>query len=353
MKANGSTNPRLTEPKQPSMQRRAFHHDYRRPARYLITIAKSPAIPPLASILGDPRCTDPSEAAIPHSTPLPPGNAINEALLRWQGKFPQITVDSNIIMPDHLHLCVRVTANLPHGLSLAIAGFKGLCTRIYHNTLPSRQRPGTPLPLFAKGFNDSIAYNDDQYRRQLKYVADNPRRLLLKRLHPDLFFRKWEITLGDLRLTASGNIFLLHSPRLINVRFSRRYTPQQWHDLKEQYLAVIYDHVTLISPFIHPEEKAIRDEAIAQGAGIIRICDNGFSDRFAPQGLEFDLAGSSRLLLIAPGPHDTRCHPLTYRTAQTLNTIALTLATLPPSTARFRPVPTTSTPSRPTPSRPE
>jgi len=49
MKAKGSTNPRLTEPKQPSMQRRAFHHDYRRPARYLITIAKSPAIPPLAT----------------------------------------------------------------------------------------------------------------------------------------------------------------------------------------------------------------------------------------------------------------------------------------------------------------
>lgn len=138
MKDKGSTNPRLTEPKQPSMQRRAFHHDYRRPARYLITIAKSPAIPPLATIQGDPRCTDPSDAAIPRSTPLPPGSAINQALFRWQGKFPQITVDSHIIMPDHLHLCVRVTANLPYGLSLAIAGFKGLCTRIYRHTLSYR-----------------------------------------------------------------------------------------------------------------------------------------------------------------------------------------------------------------------
>ena len=118
-----------------------------------------------------------------------------------------------------------------------------------------------------------INSHHDQYRRQLKYVADNPRRLLLKRLHPELFFRKWEIILGDLSLTASGNIFLLHSPSLINVRFSRRYTPQQWHELKEQYLAVIYNRGTLISPFIHPEEKAIRDEAISQGANIIRICD--------------------------------------------------------------------------------
>ena len=341
MKAKGvdsRSNPYLTAPKHPSMQRRAFHHDYRRPARYLIPIAKSPTIPTLALIEGNPRCTDPSEAAIPHSIPLPPGSAINEALRQWQGKFPQITVDSHIIMPDHLHLCVRVTANLPHGLSLAIAGFKGLCTRIYHNTLPSLRRPGTPLPLFSKGFNDSIAYNDDQYRRQLKYVADNPRRLLLKRLHPELFFRKWEIILGDLSLTASGNIFLLHSPSLINVRFSRRYTPQQWHELKEQYLAVIYNRGTLISPFIHPEEKAIRDEAISQGANIIRICDNGFSDRFSPQGLEFDLAGSSRLLLIAPGPYDTRCHDLTYRHAQALNAIALRIAQMPCGEARFRPV---------------
>ncbi len=169
-------------------------------------------------------------------------------------------------------------------------------------------------------------------------MADNPRRLLLKRLHPELFFRKWEIILGDLSLTASGNIFLLHSPSLINVRFSRRYTPQQWHELKEQYLAVIYNRGTLISPFIHPEEKAIRDEAISQGANIIRICDNGFSDRFSPQGLEFDLAGSSRLLLIAPGPYDTRCHDLTYRHAQALNAIALRIAQMPCGEARFRPV---------------
>ena len=189
MKAKGSTNPRLTEPKQPSMQRKAFHHDYRRPARYLITIAKSPAIPPLATIQGDPRCTDPSEAAHPPTPPQPP-------------RPPPPT-------------------------------------RQRHNPGPPLppHRPGTPLPLFSKGFNDSIAYHDDQYRRQLKYVADNPRRLLLKRLHPDLFFRKWEITIGDLRLTASGNIFLLHSPSMINVRFSRRYTPQQWHDIKERYLA--------------------------------------------------------------------------------------------------------------------
>lgn len=40
MKAKGvdsRSNPYLTAPKHPNMQRRAFHHDYRRPARYQIT----------------------------------------------------------------------------------------------------------------------------------------------------------------------------------------------------------------------------------------------------------------------------------------------------------------------------
>ena len=74
MKAKGAdsrSNPYLTAPKHPNMQRRAFHHDYRRPARYLITIAKSPVIPTLALIEGDPRCTEPSDASLTPSRSRP------------------------------------------------------------------------------------------------------------------------------------------------------------------------------------------------------------------------------------------------------------------------------------------
>lgn len=82
----------------------------------------------------------------------------------------------------------------------------------------------------------------------------------------------------------------------------------------------------LISPFIHPQEKAAKDHALANGGAIIKICDNGFSERHAPRGQEFELMATGRLLLIARTEHHTRTQHLTYGKAQHLNAIARHIA---------------------------
>ncbi len=59
------------------------------------------------------------------------------------------------------------------------------------------------------------------------------------------------------------------------------------------------DRGTLISPFIHPEEKshyATKPSHKPPNINPHHAEQTGFSDRFSPQGFsEFDLAGSSRL----------------------------------------------------------
>lgn len=93
----------------------------------------------------------------------------------------------------------------------------------------------------------------------------------------------------------------------------------QWHRCVE-------NGGVLISPFIHPQEKAAKDHALENGGAIIKICDNGFSERHAPRGQEFELMATGRLLLIARTEHNTRTEQLTYGKAQHLNSIARHIA---------------------------
>ena len=44
------------------------------------------------------------------------------------------------------------------------------------------------------------------------YMDDNPRRLAIKRLYPDLFKQVWNQTIGSTTYACMGNIWLLNRP---------------------------------------------------------------------------------------------------------------------------------------------
>ena len=326
-------NPFLTDPAVPSNLRRALHHDYCRPARYMITLYKSESTPILSEVSGNLAIKDLSHPDAPKAFPSLTGRAFHAAIDLWTCQYPQIEVDDIVIMPDHIHLCINVKHYLKIGLSRAIANLMGKTTTAYIEQLDPQPDPLTletnPLHFFSKGFNDSIAYTDTQYQTQLDYIADNPRRLLMKRRYPDLYRMRWVITAGDIQVMALGNIHLLKKPHLQVVRFSRRFDSARLADIDAAYLRCIENGGALISPFIHPHEKRTRDLAIEAGGKIIRICDNGFSERFAPAKTEFDLMGSHRLLLIAPLEYTSRKQEMKYAYAQHLNRLAEFLASHP------------------------
>ncbi len=83
----------------------------------------------------------------------------------------------------------------------------------------------------------------------------------------------------------------------------------------------------LVSPFINPKEKEIRDEGIKRGTGIIRIVENGFPERYKPQGKEFALCSEGRLLLIAPAEYNSRKQKLRREVCLEMNSLAEFIAT--------------------------
>lgn len=183
-------NPFLTAPKHPNRKRRSKTHDYRRPAKYLITISKDVEIPAFSKVIGNTKIKEGENA--PHIELLPGREYIEEALSIWKEKFRQIIVDDYVIMPDHIHLCLDVWSYLQIGLSRAMSQLMGNISRCRHNNLPERVRPIQMQSVFEKGFNDSIARTSQQWESQKAYVNDNPRRYLLKKENPDYLFIRWQ-----------------------------------------------------------------------------------------------------------------------------------------------------------------
>lgn len=312
-------------PLHPNFLKRRIGHDYNRPARYLITIMKAPETGVLSRVVGNPAFRHPHPDA-PVTRLTEEGGFVENALAKWCGQYPQIRIEKYAIMPDHVHICLFVHAYLKCGLSRAVANLMGKSTRVRYDSLPEESRPEMMPPFFSKGFNDRIAYDDVQWERQQKYVEDNPRRYLIKRLFPEYYRNVWIVSIGDWQFYAVGNVFLLKNPDIQAVRFSRKFREDEFERYVVNWKKCVENTGVLVSPFIHPKEKEIRDYSISNGTSIIRICEKGFEGRFSPQGMEFELMSQSRLLLVYPEVYENETKEISYNKAREMNGMAARIA---------------------------
>jgi hypothetical protein len=110
------------------------------------------------------------------------------------------------------------------------------------------------------------------------------------------------------------------------VRVSSKFTAEQLAQYKQQWMATARNGGVLISPWISPAEKEIRRSALAVGGKIISIVESGFSERYKPQGYEFELCSEGRLLQVAVAPYTSKTVALSRRQAMAMNALADRLA---------------------------
>lgn len=172
-----------------------------------------------------------------------------------------------------------------------------------------------------------------------RYIADNPRRLLIRRLYPDLFQRV-NILLGEteppLVLSAYGNINLLKDPCITPLIVSSRYTPEERAEWERRWNETARCGGVFVSPFISPKEAELRDRYLEEGARIIHVVGYGFPERFKPAEREFNLCAEGKLLLVTPAPTDQRDTTMTRAQALSLNALARRLAQASESGWRLR-----------------
>lgn len=329
---------RFAGEKKPSMLRRCVGHDYSGRQIYMITMVTEGRRALFGDVVGN------SEA--PQGSGDAPRIILSELGQRvadeWRAAplhHPEIEVIALQMMPDHLHGILFVKEKMEKPLGMALRGFKQSCNRHYselvlgvksvalttQQTGQRRDRRGedrTHGLLFARGYNDKLLLRSGQLETWLRYLEDNPRRLLMKREHPDLFRVQRNVEAAGATFSAIGNRFLLDRPYKLQVQCSRSLTQQEIDTKVAQCLAAAQQGAVLVSPSISPGEKAVMRAAFDAGFPLIFLQENGFTDLAKPSGARMDACSRGQLLILAPWEHHNEKTTIRRDQCLTLNEMA-------------------------------
>lgn len=333
--------------KKPSMKRRFAGHDYTRRGIYMVTMTVEGRRPLFGRVYGsgdDPRI---------ELTEL--GCAVRDEWWNIPQYHPEVKVYELQMMPDHLHGILFVSEPLACGLSGIVRGFKTGCGRAYRRLVAPRDdakgqvatesqqtlkgkgdhswqtmkgsHPEHGL-LFEPGYNDLVLRNNDEYQRWKHYLRDNPRRLLMKREHPDLLRPFFNLQLGSHTYNGIGNRALLMDTQRLAVRVSRRLTNKELDAEVARYIVAARNGTVLISPAISPGEKRVMREAFDLHLPTIVVLRNGFNPLSKPKGEQFDACSEGRLLMLSAWEHTNERITLTAYDCVQMNLMALELSRL-------------------------
>lgn len=303
--------------KKPSMKRRCVGHDYNGRSLYMITVVVEGRKPLLGKLVGDENAEYGSLDA-PRIQLSELGKAVSDCWYKIEHIHREISIVALQVMPDHLHGILFVHRDMALHLGNVIAGFKSGCNRAYkilnlipvecaatmlQNTEPHTKQDRTHGLLFEPGYNDRLLYHNGQLQHWIDYLHDNPRRLLVKRLHPDYFRVQQHLSYLDMQFSAIGNRFLLCAPYKLQIQCSRRLSDAEVAAQVEETLKACSHGAVLVSPCISPGEKAVMRAAFQHGYPVVVLRENGFTALTKPGGKSFDACASGKLLLIAPWRH--------------------------------------------------
>lgn len=341
--------------KKPSMLRRCVGHDYMERQMYMVTMVTEGRRPLFGKVTGRddaPAGTDDAPRMVLDKL----GQRVVDCWNQITERHPQIETIALQMMPDHLHGILFVKERLPKPLGKVLLGFKQGCNKAYRELFPgllpnTAAAPSVAVPstapsvavpsvavlqqqtkpassdrahglLFARGYNDKLLLRQGQLQSWLDYLRDNPRRLVIKREHPDLFRVQRGLMVGGQQFSAIGNRFLLSRPLRVQVQCSRSLTDEQIAAHTQECLSLARQGAVLVSPCISKGEKAVMRAAFNAGLPLIILQENGFTDLAKPGGKRMEACASGQLLLLAPWAHHNEHLAITRNQCLTLNTLA-------------------------------
>ena len=297
--------------KRPSMQRRCVGHDYTERRMYMITMVTEGRQPLFGEVVGNFE----AEAGTPDFPKTELTELGRRVANNWYAiheRHPQVEVIALQMMPDHLHGLLFVKERMEKPLGKVLLGFKQGCNKAYRELVPSvavvqqqtqQKSCRNHGLLFAPGYNDKILFHQGQLETWLRYLRDNPRRLLIKRQHPDLFRVRFGLRIGEQTYSAIGNQFLLRWPRRIQVQCSRRLTESEIAERVAEALREAEAGAVHVSPAISPGEKAVMRTLLNAHHPLIFLEENGLTPYTKPGGEFFEACSRGELLILAPWEH--------------------------------------------------
>ena len=326
---------------------RATWKDYSEPTIYLLTMNTEDRQPLLGELVGE-------KIALSAY-----GKVVSEEIKRipTYKDASAIQIYRYVVMPNHIHILLRVHKQLPHPLGYYISWFKlqcmercsdidgipsetrdggippeteqntenrtvsgGIPPKTGHTTGNRTESGGIPpktghtagndpqkRPIFGKEYHDRILMHKGQLAHMARYIQDNPRRLAMKHANPDLFRIRQNIRFGRTPCVALGNIFLAEYPQRAVLQCSRRLTQEEIDTKREECLREAAKGTVYVSGAISEGEKQICRSLREAGFPLIILLTEGFPEPdsphykfFKPQGVYFEACAEGKLLLIQP-----------------------------------------------------
>ena len=250
--------------------------------------------------------------------------------------WPGVRLLAAQVMEDHFHGVIATPSFMEKPLGAIIGSFK------------ARASSEAGRSLWAKGYVDTILFDDEAVEKGVRYVETNPWRLAVKREHPELFKVTRELMVeGVGRFSAIGNHFLLETPLVVQVQCSRadfaysrdasgailkdkppRVKTAAFDEKLADLLVEVAHGAAVVSPCISEGERELARQSFAAGAKVITLQNKGFSPFYKPGGRLFEPCAEGRLLMLAPAawPYLPGEKPITRASACTLNRIAQMIA---------------------------
>ena len=147
---------------------RLKNYDYSQNGAYFITICVQDRKPILSRIaVGE-------GLAPPETILLPFGKIVQEQLLDLQNRFQNISIDHYVIMPNHIHILMRLNdagraSPSPTTVSDIVRVFKSMTARECKKITPVDK-------LFQRSFYDHIIRDEYDYQTKWQYIDDNPKK---------------------------------------------------------------------------------------------------------------------------------------------------------------------------------
>ena len=335
--------------KKPSMLRRCVGHDYTGRQIYMITMVTEGRRQLFGQVVGKSDAPAGSIDA-PRIELSPLGQRVSDEWWAASQHHPEVKVLALQMMPDHLHGILFVKEQMEKPLGMLLRGFKQSCNRHYRelvlgitSPVPSvalstqqtrlkqdrRNEDRSHGMLFAHGYNDKLLLREGQLETWIHYLNDNPRRLLMKREHPDLFRVQRNVEAAGMTFSAIGNRFLLDRPVRLQVQCSRHLSEAEIQEQVAHFLTAARQGAVLVSPAISPGEKAVMRAAFNEGHPLIYLQENGFTDLAKPSGKRMEACARGQLLILAPWEHHNEQLTISLSQCLKLNDIARMLATFP------------------------
>ena len=141
---------------------RLTQYDYSAPNAYFITICTTQRKNLFWKNLG-------AVINSPEDVPLTPyGDAVGRSIREIPKRYPMISVEKFVIMPNHVHLLLQINTD-PDGRPMAAPTVSTVV-----NQMKGAATKRIGFSVWQKGFYDHIIRNDLDYQEVWRYIEGNP-----------------------------------------------------------------------------------------------------------------------------------------------------------------------------------